>query len=476
MDLTVNANYTTTRALGLNYRTFLLDQNELIVTGTIVGGDWFVDGGSIVDVNSVDLTNANWTVDEGTVLVDNDMADDSGELTVNANGTVEVGTDGSGNLLANEIDINAGGLVDVDDNVDVDTSFNVNGGTITAATAGTGVEGVGQFIIQHDGTATIAGEVRIPSGSRLEYGDITSTGNTLSAGSLNFSATSSILAMLSGASAPSLSLSVSGDITIETTAAAGTVVPFDSRGVTLTLDGNSAQDMEIVTPDYDVNSVIVWQGIQNCTGAEVIYNVMPLAELIVESGATVDLTDDNENILRGTAYSQDALYVDGDVTVQSGATLDLGSYKLYYTGTLTEDGTITGTDEQVTKVCYGDFDADGDVDAADVANFSTAFMGSAVEANDPLFSSNRDGDVDLGDYAVLVTQVTGTNVPCPVLNCGESGGGELTIEDLATFTLTYLTAQQVEDFAERLYAAAEGAGETQEATDMAELAYLITEE
>jgi hypothetical protein len=250
MDLTVNVNYTTTRALGLNYRTFLLDQNELTVSGTIVGGDWFIDGASTVEAGAVDLANANWTIDEGIVSVSDDMADDSGQVTINDDGELHVGTDGSGNLLANAITINTGGLVDVDDNVDVDTSFNVNGGTLTAATAGTGAEGVGQFQIEHDGTVTISGEVRVPGGSRLEYGDITSTGNTLSAGSLNFSAATSFVSTLSGASSPSLDLTVSGDVEVVTTSVT-LKNNWDATGIDLTLDGSSAQDMEAISTNFD---------------------------------------------------------------------------------------------------------------------------------------------------------------------------------------------------------------------------------
>jgi hypothetical protein len=47
---------------------------------------------------------------------------------------------------------------------------------------------------------------------------------------------------------------------------------------------------------------------------------------------------------------------------------------------------------------------------------------------------------------------------------------------LAEWTVNHLTPAQIESFAETLYALAEQAGETQDAADMAELAYLITAE
>ena len=61
--------------------------------------------------------------------------------------------------------------------------------------------------------------------------------------------------------------------------------------------------------------------------------------LSVESGASARLVDTYDN--HRTSTGAETVYV-GDLVVESGATLDLNGIALYYTGTATLDGTVTG--------------------------------------------------------------------------------------------------------------------------------------
>jgi hypothetical protein len=142
---------------------------------------------------------------------------------------------------------------------------------------------------------------------------------------------------------------------------------------------------------------------------------------------------------------------------------------------LTKSGTINGTTRQKVKRRYGEFDDDGDVDTGDFALMQAAFSGSNNESSNPPCGSDRDGDVDTFDFSVFAEQFTGTDQPCPVTG-GESssGGGEWTVQSLAAWCFVHLSAAERESFAETLDTLAEQAGETQDAADMAELAYLIT--
>jgi len=323
LDLEVIGNFTRSSGTGA-YVTELMDLSELTVEGTIVRGDWIVNSGATVVAGAISLgssTDTEWDV-SGLVDVDGDIS--FSETDVNALFPSVFLVDNGGELLVggdahfDVLRVEDGGSADVDGDIGSNNAIRVKG-TLVAGSAGTSMESpaLAQLIIEA-ADVTIEEELRVGEFEEVSY--ITFSSNSLSVHDLNFAHSASRL-ITSTSSGTMLDLSVSGDMDVLTTVDTMQVIPFPFRtyGVTLNLNGNSDQDVEIWTPDYDVNTVgIVWQGVNEC-GTDVLYNVMPLAGLVVESGASVDLTDENENILRGNSslYTQDALYVDGDVTVQS---------------------------------------------------------------------------------------------------------------------------------------------------------------
>jgi hypothetical protein len=456
-----------------------MQESILDVNDAIVSGNWIVGTDATVLAGTISLDDdSDWEINDGLVDVAADInnldPDSVHEFAVEDGGELFVG----GDAFFHELGVRSGSSAEINGALDAVSAIFVNGATLTAASAGTtgASPSLGLFEILAGGSASIGGEFRVrQDGSNIDNLSIGSGTNLLSVGSLNFANAGS---QLHATGSGSLAVTVSGDVDIAITGSPGTAPLFFSQRLALTLDGSSTQEVEVFTPDFDIdpNGVkVVWQGLTK-PGTPNTYNVMPIAGLIVESGATVDLTDEHENFLRGSGdlYPHDALYVDGDINVASGATLN-ADFPVYYAGSRLGTGTINGTAVQVTKVCYGDFDADGDVDTGDLALFLQAFSGANNESGNPLCTADRDGDVDTVDFSSFQQQFTGANQPCPTTGGdSSSGGGEWTIESLAEWCLTYLSSAQRESFAEKLYALAEAAGETQDAADMAELADLIT--
>ena len=92
----------------------------------------------------------------------------------------------------------------------------------------------------------------------------------------------------------------------------------------------------------------------------------------------------------------EAMYVDGDVTIEGGALFDVNSLRLYYTGTLTGFVPAPGPIKAVITL-YGDFDGDGNGNDLDDINRFCASFGPLSISYDPLVDSDCDGDVDCRD-------------------------------------------------------------------------------
>lgn len=470
MPLAINTSFVGSGA----YVTELLQDSSVSVGGTITRGHWILGLRAQVDAGSIALgSTTEWTLNGGVVDVAGSVtstASPTNDFTINSGGLLSVG----GSATFGDLFVNAGGTADIAGTLASIFRITVDGGTLSAGAAGTGTVGVGHFMIEGDGSVTIDGELRLTndvSFGSLEYGAPAVGDNTLTVGSLNFADSDSLVLRQGGGA--SLDLTVHGNVDVNTT---GPIFfAFTPARVALTLDAAGTQDVEIFSTDYDVNGVgNVWFGVDICA-RERLYNARWIRELTVKSGATVDITDDVVNAYRA-GYSQDALYVDGDVTVQSGATLNLGSFVLYYTGTLTEDGTINGTTQVGTIRCYGDFDADGDVDLDDYSKFAAEFTGAGNPADDALVDADLDTDVDLDDFSLFSENYTGAANPCPGA-CAESGsvGGEWTPGSLADWCLTHLAGHERERLAALLLALAGNVDDAEQSAAMQEIAELITE-
>lgn len=62
----------------------------------------------------------------------------------------------------------------------------------------------------------------------------------------------------------------------------------------------------------------------------------------------------------------------------------------------------------------GDFDADGDIDGADLSYFLSNFTGPGVTTSDPLTDLDGDGDTDGADFSILASSFTGPLSPAVV--------------------------------------------------------------
>ncbi len=137
-------------------------------------------------------------------------------------------------------------------------------------------------------------------------------------------------------------------------------------------------------------------------------------------GQTVTNWIDNDDNSCTTTYTggkiPEALYVK-DLEVATGTTLDADNLGIYYTGTLTNNGTIeNGSAIELTPTTYGDFNGDGD-EPADVDRFNDAFPSEIDDDEyDPLVDWDCDGDADCDDRSQYILNWNPTGIEDD--NCG----------------------------------------------------------
>lgn len=210
------------------------------------------------------------------------------------------------------------------------------------------------------------------------------------------------------------------------------------------------------------------------------------AALTVEEDVTATLVDDvAENQCHGDEapiYPNEAMYVDGLVWVQTGATLDLNGNNLITTELPLEDGTIEGDVILVVhKTCYGDFDNDLDVDLDDYAVFFAAITSTNDKTRNVLCDHNLDCDVDLADFGYFQFNFRGPDVPpgCACFEGGISGdgveGSEVDVDALAIWCHANLRPRQLNELNVKLLTIAEDRPNAPDAPQMRRLAELLVE-
>ncbi len=152
------------------------------------------------------------------------------------------------------------------------------------------------------------------------------------------------------------------------------------------------------------------------------------AGFVVKEDATANLADGNFNGYYGTLYSSpEVLNVLGNVSVADGAELNTDGRQIFYTGTLTNDGSIDNTSNlvQVEARHYGDFNADGLINNADFDVIRDSYSGSGNDTDDPRCDSDGDNDSDNADYAFFVANRTayGSDSLCSGGESFAAGGG-----------------------------------------------------
>lgn len=146
----------------------------------------------------------------------------------------------------------------------------------------------------------------------------------------------------------------------------------------------------------------------------------------VLNGAFVRLVDAHSfalgepNDAHGASNSilpDEAVYVDGDIKVESGAVLDLNGLNLYCAGAFNVDGTVlNGSITPLVPIPFGAFDGDGDIDEDDRAILIAAFSGNGVPTIDLRCDGDGDGDVDQDDLVLFEANLTGQGIPA---SCGK---------------------------------------------------------
>ncbi len=214
-------------------------------------------------------------------------------------------------------------------------------------------------------------------------------------------------------------LDVETDLSEDTTAAQS----WDTSGVTLGVippadpELENAGDIEVMNVLWDVD-----------TAEPLIFcdtHTNKWAGFVVKDEATANLVDENENGYYGTLYSApEVLIVLGDVLVADGAALNTDDRQVFYTGTLTNNGSIDNTSNlvQVDARHFGDFNGDDVIDTTDDFDIIRDAYSGSNDTTDPRCDADGDNDSDNIDYAFYLANRTayGSDSLC---SGGESFGG-----------------------------------------------------
>ena len=172
---------------------------------------------------------------------------------------------------------------------------------------------------------------------------------------------------------------------------------FDWLGGAVTTNGDNTQTIEAAGVDLGPSPA----------GLE---DNFAFGTLTLSPDTTVEVVDDFDNQGDGNADCDEALYV-ATLVVEAGATLNTNKGCMLYYDSLTNLGTIPGLGTDVIEIaasCPADFDDDGTVGAADLAQL-LGNWGSCSDCNNCIGNFNDDCVVDAADLA----QLLGSWGPCP---------------------------------------------------------------
>jgi len=303
---------------GVNGGTWTVnDEARVVVTGgNIKNGWWTVNSQAEVAVDTGNITGGTWALDGGDVEVT--LGD-----VINGAWTVK--------SLSN-LDVVAG---DIDGG-----TYNVDGGTVSAEKAfpASITLDAGTVTVDNFGDANDATHLKLKGGASL-FAQVSALHNSGS------------VIEYEGISAYGVSgdMTIDGDVTGRVWNGAGRVAltvlgnlelgadlsgnqsDWDVTGVKLKMiDQSTTTTKEVVSPDVgavifsDSECVKYWRYFEVADGG----------------AAEVQLVDVTNNETTMTGAAAEAMYVNGDVMVANSAQLDLNGFNLYYTGTLTNNGTI----------------------------------------------------------------------------------------------------------------------------------------
>ncbi len=406
------------------------------------------DSATTVDIGSVGASNAtdeDWTLKGAVDVTAAGVFKVNGStMTLSGNSTLTSGiTDGGSWIVEDlaELTVTTGNNAYF-----TPDSLVIDGATVEADHFGfdaSTVLPVWQMTIKNGGAAktTIEGAIRLAgTGQGLSENSVLTyvgTGNSMTSRNIELGGE-----LVSGGTGATLDIVYDDPFLVSTETVRvengmTIITQFDTEGVTLKpIVGDDPT--EVFGPDYDGHngsSVLFTDSPCVRRWAEVTYDDSSAVDRILDdyycstpiSGSATDLCPGGPP----TGGVPEALYVI-DLTVDSGATLDTNGYNVYYTGTLTNNGTIESVGSSYTPVkltprLYGDFNSDGDGDEPDQAGsdtrrFNDAFCTCIGDTDyDILVDWNCDGRIDdddrdqyntnWGDPTALTTATCGD--PCP---------------------------------------------------------------
>lgn len=207
------------------------------------------------------------------------------------------------------------------------------------------------------------------------------------------------------------------------------VPEWDCSGVTLQTERNPGTiGFNLKTVEIEVHSTD-WGPHWFCTSdgsGDLDPRVKPWREFVVNQGTLARLVDNysvssgspnDEHGAANTIHPNEAMFVSGQVKVESGAILDLNGRNLYTLVPPGINGTvINGTITVVHPWTYGTFDNDADVDDDDLAIIMAAYSGPGVPTSNIL--CDFDGDLDVDDLDLA--KFGGFYAPGVTASCGEA--------------------------------------------------------
>ena len=195
-----------------------------------------------------------------------------------------------------------------------------------------------------------------------------------------------------------------------------TAAKFDNRSTNATgLSGLSNLELSFECEADLVGTLEVAGSDQNVaeSGFSANFSLGTLSVGTSETPASVQLVDMWDNGNRGSSGEAEALYV-CKIALSAGSRLDLNGMKVYYRSLVDDGGVILLSDGALAQVGL-DYDHNGRVDLADLAELQTCFSGSHDSPGYIVpfwmcvqtFDQDCDGDIDSVDLATFVQSCVG---------------------------------------------------------------------
>lgn len=221
--------------------------------------------------------------------------------------------------------------------------------------------------------------------------------------------------------------------TVRVIAGQTVLTEFDSEGVNVIAREHvpDPTNLETFCPDYDLAAggplFVDSPGVRRWNRVTVAHDPQTLDGVVLQdansstpiSGATMAFPP--SGLLPEALYTKD-LVVDVGAVLKVGEDPNGSDLNIYYTGSVTNNGSILDKDGnaytpiQLKPTLYGDFDADGEGnELADVTRFNDAFPSDSGDPEyDALVDWDCDGDIDCDDRTQYVTNWNPTGLEaCP---------------------------------------------------------------